>query len=237
MKSESLIVKFFEKTLTTEELHEFNKLMANDSDFRKEVEFRNELKDVITLDDRETIKHELKDLESNIPKKNIRIWPIAASLVILLGVSSFWFFGNQTANSEDLFNTNFEPYRNVVQPIERGNDTTDPKIDAFIAYESKDYDNALKGFNMLAEDNDAVIQFYKANTLLKLGNTDEAIRILKQNITLTDTLTEKHYWYLALAYIKADNFEEAKEKLKYLINNPNSEYKKEEAKKLTKKLK
>ena len=133
MKNESLIVKFFENTLSKEETHQFNTLMVNDLDFKKEVEFRKRLTEVITLDDRETIKQELRDLENTISKKRRRIWPIAASFILLLGISSFWFLRNQTTNSEDLFNTNFTPYKNVIYPIVRGENSDDLKTKAFIA--------------------------------------------------------------------------------------------------------
>ena len=237
MKSESLIVKFFENTLSPEEFREFNTLLDTDEAFKKEVEFQKELKEVITLNDRETIKQGLQQLESGAQKKKFRIWPIAASVLVLLGISSFWLFNNQSVNPEELFDVQFEPYRNVVQPIERGSDTTDLKNLAFRAYEERDFDTALKGFNtLLAIQNDLKIQFYKANVLLELGDTEEAINILEKNIILSDTLVEKHHWYLALGYLKTGNSEKAISQLKPLIDNPNSDYKKKESKALLKKI-
>ena len=233
MKSESLIVKFFENTLSEEERKEFNALMNSDEDFKKEVTFRQELISAITLDDRETIKQELQALEQPKVNKKSRLLPMAASFLILIGISSFWFFGNQTTNPDDLFNTHFEPYRNVVQPIERGNVSQDTRIDAFAAYEQGNYDEALNNFDvLLANQKDAIIEFYKANSLMATGQTEQALKILESNLKTNDSLTEKHFWYLALAYIKTGQSDTAKIHLGQLIANPYSEYKKEEAKKL-----
>jgi len=237
MKSESLIVKFFENTLSPEELTEFNELMDNNEDFRKEVEFQKELKEVILLSDRENIKQELKAIEPGARKSKFKMWPIAASFVVLLGISAFWWFSDPNVNPEELFDAQFEPYRNVVQPIERGSDTKDLRILAFRAYEEGNYDIALEGFNNLLEKyNDSRIHFYKANVLLQLGKTEEAIDILEKNMTEADSLVEKHHWYLALAYLKIGEDDKAISQLKPLINNPNSEYKKKEAQALLNKI-
>lgn len=237
MNSESLIVRFFENTLSEEERQEFDRRMESDEDFKREVAFRKELKEAITQDDRETIKQELQALENPIARKKPWLWSAAASLLILVGISSFWFFGNQTLDTDDLFNTHFEPYRNVVQPIERGDASEDTRTQAFKAYEQGSYKDALNGFNTLTKtSNDPIIQFYKANTFLELGETEKAITILESNMTLTDSLLEKHRWYLALAYMKVEKLEEAKKQLEHLLTNPNSEYKKEAAKNLLKEL-
>lgn len=238
MKNESLIVKFFENTLSAEELKEFNELMANDEGFRKEVEFRNELQDVITLDDREQIKKEIQNWDTPKNKLRFKPWQIAASILVLLGVSAFWFLSRPALNPEALFATHFKPYRNVVQPIVRGDDSMDVKSLAFSKYEKGLYQDALDDFNSLLEDSDdATIKFYKANTLLQIGQTEKAIIILEDNLVKTDSLLEKHQWYLALAYMKIGKFEASKEQLNHIINNLDSEYKKAEARALVKKLK
>ena len=234
MKSESLIVKFFENTLSEAERQEFDALMASDEDFKKEVAFRKELTEVITLDDRETIKQELQGLDQ--PKINRKpwLWPVAASVILLLGISTFWFLGNKTATPQALFDAHFEPYNNVVHPIVRG-DSTDLKTEAFIAYEAKNYEEALNAFNtLLNEHTDATILFYKANVLMQLNANEEAILILKDNSDIPEILKQQQQWYLALAYIKAKANEKAKSTLKALIKS--SSYKQKEAEKLLKQL-
>ena len=239
MKRESLIVKFFENTLSEEERLEFETLMDSDEEFKKEVAFREELASVITLDDREAIKQELQALEQPTIQRKSWLLPIAASLVVLLGISSFWFFGNQTASPEDLFNTHFEPYRNIVEPIVRGDANESIEVKAFAAYEQKDYGLALSYLNVLLKEdsNNNTLRFYKANVLLQLNKGKEAADIFKENLKLSDTLLEKNQWYLALSYIKLNQFDLAKQQLDELIKNPKSDYKKKEATFLLKKLK
>lgn len=238
MNKEHLIEHYFSKSLSLEAQKEFDHLMATDSDFEKTVKFQTDLKTVIAKEEQAQLKQELQFLENSTekPTKNYTKWLVAASIMVLLGISSFWYFGQSNLSNEDLFATNFEPYRNVVHPIVRGETSDDLKTKGFIAYETKNYKEALNSFDtLLNENDDATISFYKANILLQLNKTDEAISILSNNYNLPEKLKAQQQWYLALAYIKTEANEKAKTVLKGLIANGN--FKKTEAERLLKQLK
>lgn len=237
MTKEHLIEQHFSKSLSLEAQKEFDHLMSTDSDFEKAVTFQTNLKTVIAKEEQIKLKRELQYLENSTqkPKTKYIKWLVAASIVLLLAIPSFWYFGQSNLSNEDLFATNFEPYRNVVHPIVRGENYNDLKTKAFVAYESKNYNEALSSFDaLLSKNDDATISFYKANVLLQLNKNDEAISILSENKNLTKTLRSQQQWYLALAYIKTDANEKAKTILKELINS--SDFKKEQAKELLKQL-
>ncbi len=235
MKTEDYINKYFEDTLSEAELKAFNTLLLNDTDFKEAFEFQKELRDTLILNDREQIKKEIQNWDTGSSKRSFKPWLIAASIIALLAIPSFWYFGQPDLSNDHLFVTNFEPYRNVVHPIVRGENSDDIKAKAFIAYEAKNYKEALNSFNvLLSEGDDATISFYKANVLLQLNKTDEAISILSGNYNIPEIIKAQQLWYLALAYIKTDANKKAKVTLKVLIDNGN--YKKKEAEQLLKQL-
>jgi len=240
MNKTDYIIKYFEGTLSEVELKAFNTLLENDPDFKKEVAFEQEVQDTLVLNDREKVKKEMQDWDTpkskpHIRKNNFAPWKIAASLILLIGISWLLFFYTQSTSTAELYASNFEPYRNVVQPIVRGEDKEDIQSKAFKAYESKDYKNAIVFFDqILQEDPSTTISFYKANTLLQLNKTSEAITLLETTVKSADTFQDRALWYLALAYLKEDNVDASKKTLKQLIAQ--SKFKSKEATALIKQL-
>ena len=239
MNKDELIADYLKNRLSHEAQQEFDHLMATDSEFAKEVTFQENLKSVIKKEEHTQLKQQLKafeTLDTAAPAKSYLKWFIAASIVALLAIPSMWFFTNTSINNDELFAANFEPYRNVVHPIVRGETAQDIKTKAFIAYETKNYEEALGYFNkILKESEDETILFYKANVLLQLNKGDDAIAIFENNLKTSDSLNEKNQWYLALAYLKNNNIDQAKHQLQALITS-NSKFKSKTAKQLLKKI-
>ena len=236
MNKNELIAQYLINKLSESEKKEFDLLMVTDSEFSEEVSFQENLKTAIGFEERIKLKRQLQDFEKDEKHTvNYNKWYIAASIVLLLGVSSFWFLST-SINAEKLFVENFEPYRNVVQPIVRSDSKMDLKTKAFTAYETGSYDMALMHFNeLLKEKNEEIILFYKANVLLKIDKTSEAITVLEQNLKTSDSLDDKNSWYLALANLKMKNIDEAKDILIQLEKS--SSFKKESVTRLLSNLK
>jgi len=160
-------------------------------------------------------------------------WLAAASIVLLLGLSYFLLPDNKT-DSNELFASYFEPYRNVIQPIERGTVQQDEKTLAFMAYEKGEYKKAIELFTKLyANSKESYYLFYNANALLKIEKPEEAVPLLLAHLKTKDTLTEKTNWYLALAYLKLKDKDKAKAVLKEVIAK--GSYKTKEANELLEK--
>ena len=237
MNKKELIEQYFTKKLSHEAQKEFDHLMLTDPEFAKEVRFQNNLKAAIEKEEQDALKLQLQGFEVEENSIfNYKKWLVAATVAVLLGVSGFWYF-NSSIDTQKLYAENFEPSRNVVQPIVRGDAKTDLKTKAFTAYEMKNYTKALQYFNELLKENpDETIAFYKANVLLELNKTIEAVAIFKDNLKTTDSLDAKNNWYLSLAYLKIGDIKNAKKQLKILDSNPLGDYKKEEAKKVLEQL-
>jgi len=238
MNSEGLILKYIQNTLTSEEKLEFDRLIASDEDFRKEIAFHTDLKKVTENKDDDNFKSLLSDLEANAEvstRKHYTKWYVAASIIVLLGLA--YFLSLKPASNDELFTSYFEPYRNVSQPVVRGDEDKELKTIAFSAYENGDFKKALALFDqLLLEKEDPIISFYKANVFLKLNEAEKAIAILEKNIAIKDSFSVKRYWYLALAYLKVNKPKKSKENLKLLLETPKNTYKKKEATVLFKKL-
>ena len=235
-KQEDLIEKYIQNRLSPEEELLVDELLQNDSIFEREFTLHANFKEVIKKDDDDNFRNLISELESRakiespMPRRTYMKWLAAASIVLLLGLSYFLSM-DQKATSNELFANYFEPYRNVVQPLERGSDQQDEKSLAFIAYEKGEYDKAIVLFSELyTTTKEPYYLFYKANALLKLQRANEAVPLLLEHLQTKDTLTEKTNWYLALAYLKLNDKTNARITLEKVISDGN--YKTVEAQKL-----
>lgn len=193
------------------------------------------LKKIIARAEYDKGKSYLQSLEAK-QKRPKNYLSIAASIVVLLGISLTAIYYNKSSDSDALFAEYFEPYTNIVAPISRGNLPKTMEERAFYYYESKAYEKALKVFDSLlvVQPADAtILNFYKANILLQQGkDLNKAIKLLEANSNITNTWQEKNLWYLCLAYIKSNDKGMANKYLKQL-DDMNSTFNKSKRLKLS----
>ncbi len=240
MNNIELIDKYFENSLSPKEQVKFNDLLQNNKDFVKEFAFQKDLRKIISIKQQEDLKSTLQQFETKIQNKSVfsiinKKWLIAASLTLLVTLG-IWSVKNTFFPSTDtLFVENFEPYRNIVQPIVRGETVNTIEHKAYVAYENGNYYKAINLFNSVKNPNEAPILFYKAMGYLATNKTSEAIHILlpiatSSNLTDSDlNLNEKANWYLALAYLKNGDNKKAISQFSFVANHPKNTFKKEEA--------
>ena len=235
MKHEELIEKYIQNKLSSQENLLLEELLKKDTQFKEEFTLHTNLKGVIEHDDDANFRTLISNLEQKAKQQSSKPsytkWFVAASIALLLGLSYFFLPDQKTASTNELFASYFEPYRNVIAPIVRSNDLQDEKALAFMAYEKGEYETAITLFSKLYNTTkEPYYLFYKANALLKLERAQEAVPLLLEHLKTKDTLTEKTNWYLALAYLKIQDKQKAKEVLKKVIANKT--YKNKEAQKL-----
>ncbi len=238
MKNEDLIEKYIQDKLSSEDRLVFEALLKNDISFKKEVEYHKDLKIVVeeTEDSNFTnLIYSIEKEDKNQSKKtSMYKWLAAASVILLVGLTYFVNLEKNTS-SKDLFSNYFKPYRNIIKPIERDSNELDETAKAFMAYERGDYNKAIKGFTQLYDKNkESYLLFYKANALLKMEKSKEAVPLLIEHLKSKDTLIEKTNWYLALAYLQMNDKQNAKMMLKTVVDKGG--FKRNEAKKLLKEL-
>ena len=228
MDKDTLIQKYLKGKLTSVEEMQFQKYMKEDPSFAESIPFLQEVHYAFAKGDYDTTKVQLENYRKEIHRKNRRLWSVAATVLVLIGLGSILFL-NGTSESEKLYATHFEPYKNVVQPVLRSTDKETQREKAFRAYDEGAYDDAVKSFDEVLKINpDPVLEFYKANALLKEEQYEEAITIFQKGLGTADSLTDERQWYLGLAYLKLEKVDRAKSFLRILTTTTGA-FKAEEA--------
>ena len=216
-----LIEKYFEGTLSESEQKEFDDLLTNDVEFKKEFDFQQNLQQAIVQESRDTLKRELQALEKNSFQENKvkRLFPflkVAASVVLIFSIGAYLLL-NSNNSSEELFQEYYSPYTNVIQPIVRGEASENIEYQAFLNYESEKYQEALTLFETAySETKNNHLLLYKANCLLSLNNPKKAILNLENYLKTSSAFKDKAYWYLGLSHLKLNDKSAAKEHFKKL---------------------
>ncbi len=159
--------------------------------------------------------------------------PLLAAASVSILIALYFVFNTITPNSQDLFNTYYEPYQPYAPVTMRGEVSDLDSFDkAQFLYESGEFEKALPLY-LNSEPSDER-DFFIAQTQLALNNVDDAIGIL-ENLHKTGahpktTIT----WFLALSYVKTENFDASKTLLQELSTTDNAYQ--EKAKELLKSL-
>jgi hypothetical protein len=218
MTNSDLLYHYFSNTLTPDLEAEFNTRLAQDPEFKAQLEYENNLKAAITAEHTAALKSKLKGFEAThhpSPKATWRFnWKIAASILIIIG-ASWWGYGTFfTTNYASLYATHFKVYPNTAYPITRGDTLNTLERKAFLAYERKAYTEALVFLEQL---NTSYSNFYKAQAYLGVEHPQKALPLLAQEISKHGTFTAEAHWYLALIAIQQKEKLTAKTHLEALI--------------------
>lgn len=227
MKTEELIEAYFSRQLEVKEIEELKERLQNDLAAKDEFLFQLELSKIIKEKEKIKIKERLTRLEQQAKPQKATWWIAAASIAMLFTIA--WALGllpsiNNQGNQ--LYSEYFQAYPNVISPLERSKPTegqTQTEA-AFKYYDHQQYSKAILEFNQIySADSSEYALFYSA--VSSLGNSDfqTAIQQLEQ---------KKHWdnadfeivsnWYLALAYLKLENTEEAIKHLNKVENTNHS---------------
>lgn len=235
-----LIDRYFDNSLTPKEQFLFNELLENDEEFKNEFIFQKDLKKVVALSQREELKSTLQQFEKEVkpnskwgmlPKK----WLAAASISIVVTLGVWSLKSSYFPSNEAIYTEYFQPCRNTIQPIVRGESLNTIEYKAFAAYESRDYHKAINLFNSVNNHQEAYINYYKALSFLALDKAPEAIDLLlpianSHNLKgKSENFNTKAEWYLALAYIKNEENKKAVTQLNLITEQPLKTFKKNEA--------
>lgn len=236
----SILEKYFEGTLSSLEKEEFESLLNSDKELKKEFDFQLALKKATRKERKIELKKEFQELEKELSntgtsKSLAPLLKIVASVVLIFSIGTYFFLNNGTASPKQLYSENFSPYRNVINPIVRGENSDNIEFKAFLNYENKRFAEAIPLFDSAySETKKSHLLFYKANCLLAINKPNKALNVLKKYIENDDAFIDKAYWYIALTHLKLNNTEEAKAYLEKVISF--NTYKKEEALAVLKKL-
>ncbi len=213
---EELIIKYFSRQLDAEEQKIFDQLMLDDTDFKNQVNFEKSTQEAIKRNERADLKRFLQGVD--IPKQNKTFqWiAIAASFIGIVLISIFSIYYYSSTDSSNLYAEYFQPYPNEVAPLVRGENDDSPISEAFNAYELENYELSANLFENINEDYSLL---YAGISNLELNQNQKAIDQLKTLSLQNGKYQDAAEWYLALAYLKNNETEKAKELLNSIVQN------------------
>ena len=216
MKNHDLIDRYFENSLSPKEQELFNDLLQNNSEFKTVFRLGAFQRENISQKQQEDLKSTLIEIESRSQKSSMLMlipkkWMVAASLLILTSLGIWGVQSTYFPSNEAIYANYFEPSRNTVQPIVRGENLNTIEYRAFVAYEAQNYHKAINLFNSVQNPNEAYINFYIGISYLAINKPEEAIEVLKPISKQTklegqqEGFNKKAQWYLALTYVKINH--------------------------------
>ena len=231
---EDNIDRYLRKEMGPQEQAAFREALDNDQDLQLEVEMQRDAISGINLFGAEALKKQLQEVDAqqatNSPNSRGRplyVWlAIAASVTALLLVAVLLFDGG--SNSQELYTAYFEPYPNVVDPIERsGGVPVDLAGKAMYFYEQENFKEAISLFNQNQLLDDQAYQFYLGVSYL--GNQQPGLAEQTLAPLVEDeqgALYEAALWYTGLANLASNKPEQAKSKIE-MVSKLEGEFSKE----------
>jgi len=118
-----------------------------------------------------------------------------------------------------LFAKNFHPYPNVLIDLESSDLKKTPLTKTFLAYRYKDFKNALKFSNQIADlTEDDPVQLYRGVCQIILGDTEKAMYTMEPLAKQKGEFQDAARWYLALAALRLDRIDTAEFYLEQLTD-------------------
>jgi len=202
----------------------FDHNLQEDSYFREEYEFHIDLTKALHYQDHSDFKKILHTIEATRATSTDKrtstwqFWAAAAAFLFITGfivVTQLW-----STSPSDLVAVYFEPQTNIHNPITRSGVNSDLQTEAFLAYDSQEWDKASVLFDSLARiEPKSAFDLYRANLLMLQKKYDSAIPILEQFNKSDDPYSDRALWYLALSHLGLGNKESTLQYLDLLIQN------------------
>ncbi len=206
-----LVQQYLAGGLSGEEKKDFEQRLA-DPRLQNELEWYKAF--FSALEDAEDQRRKkLLQARSNQPAvlKRFRPWVVAAGFLLVVAVGALiW-----TRTRADVL---FESYSLITAAPDRSGAVNT----AYSLYEAGQYREALAHFEA-AEDSSTHFLFYKANCLMALDKDSAAIPYLQQvEKDAGSILASPAKWYLALAYYRTGNREQAEKYARKTLDDPGS---------------
>ena len=221
---DELIEKYMEGTLNANEQITFNQKLKDDAVFRDEVTFYEELKNAVSVAERQKIKNDIQQFEMTKPR-TIWLFPLLkyAAILVFGGLFAFYYFNHQP-NNKKIYNEYYQVFPNVISPKVRTiYEPTNESI-AFEAYDQKDFEKAAALFSKLnAVESKDYLLFYEGLSLMSMDKHLLALRTFDRITTYSKPELKPYVlWHKALCYIKLENRKEATKLVKELssFDNP-----------------
>ncbi len=215
------IEAYLNGTLSSDELTSFEKQLQTDKGFAIKVE---DIRTILAGIETQSLKAQLNDFHEEVlknsedgsskPKIRSLDWmKYAVAAVLVLALGSFWFL-NENSN-ERLYADYYSPDPGL--PTTMGNNDNYEFYQAMVTYKQGNYEDALKSWKdqLNNKTENDTLNYFVGSALLASKQEGEALSFLLKVANQEDSAFKNEaYYYIGLAYLKADNTEEAKAYLK-----------------------
>ena len=218
-----LIEKYLSNALDKKEVKVFKSRLL-DPEFEEEVQLYQRMSNASLEIERDGLKKTFKEWDNSSNQKQVgnlrifRLWPVAASVLLLIGLSTIWYISDKSINSNQIFEQYYQPFDNLIDPISKSVEDRNPSISQL--YELGQFQNTLS-----KQVTDSLQAFYKTLALIELDRVQEVIPVL---ITYANQKSfrfrEAAQWYLALSYLKLDELNKVNELLQKIVDTPEHDF-------------
>ena len=238
------IKKYLTNNLTAQERNAFEQEMENDPFLMEAIEGLSMVNGEWSMDAINKVEEEVNstiDMKVHEPKKGKVIslsffrYAAAACIIGLLGFASFkLFFVSKQLNEQAIYASYFKPLTNPDATV-RGENGLTAESQAIQAYEKEDYFEAVNAYQKLVSNNPDNVKnnLFLGISFLGTNQPKKAIEVLSK-LTQSEAFHFDIKWYLALAYIKNKELQQAQLLLTNLAEQEN--YYKNDAQEILEKL-
>lgn len=190
--------------LSSIEIEKFERELKDSPNLRREVELHRFVETEIKNSDGIAFRQKIMNLDRK-KKKPFR-WAVAASIIVLLGVcTAFWFLSS--VDNSALFNKYYHAY--PVEDIVRGIEKNE-KDKIAEDYDNQEFDQVIAPLKLLIlkEPDNELLKLYLGNAQLQTDQVNEAALVFAE-VERESSYYEDAQWYLALSYLKLDASDKA----------------------------
>lgn len=216
------IERYLNGQMTGDELTAFETRLQEDETFKTIVD---DVKTIFNAIETQALKEKMEDFHEELEdtpiiplhtkhKSSFKKYLVAASVVALLGLGYFTFFGK--SQNEKLYVKYFTPDPGL--PTTMGNTDNFDFYDAMVNYKQGDYQTAINKWEVLLESNTEsdTLNYFIGVAHLAKNNTLLAINYLsKVTYSNANVFDKEAHYYLGLAYLKTNETQLAKENLSF----------------------
>jgi hypothetical protein len=149
----------------------------------------------------------------------INQWKIAASILILVAAGILLFIFQVGTSSGDLYQTYYQPYPNLIDPIQKGVDNNTQSSVSQL-YELGQYEHVVK-----QEVSDPSSEFYVALSWLATNDLSRAVPLLERFSGQREfRFHHVAQWYLALAYLTEKQIDKSTNLLEQIKATPDHDF-------------
>lgn len=211
-------------SMTTEERSRFETQLAADPSLQKELELQRQLLAIATIesfkaDQQSRIENSSAASRPSAIVKSISKWYWAAAAVLIF-ITGFWFFQNQTATPQKLANQYFSPDPGL--PVTMSSSSQYQFYDGMVSYKEADYEKAIAIWKSIATTNrqSDTLQYFIGLAYLNRDHYNDALQQLLPLAEGNSKWKEKASWYLSLTYLKLNQPQKAQKWLQTIPSYP-----------------